>query len=86
MANILQRATSDAANDFKLALLENKGAQREAIYKDLDFIIEKLTFEITEIMPKTGVLGTHKKAFAYSLVQPGRTFPSTYFWSVEKVS
>lgn len=50
MTNILKRATSDYSNDFKVALLEERGSLKEAIFKDLDFIVEKLTFEITEIM------------------------------------
>jgi len=32
--------------------------------------------------PKTGVLGTHKKAVIFEMLQAGKFFPEGYFWEV----
>ena len=32
--------------------------------------------------PQTGVLGTHKKAVVFEMVQNGKEFPDGYFWEV----
>lgn len=38
------------------------------------------------LQPKTGVLGTHKKAGVFEMIMSGRRYPDGYFWKVEMVS
>ncbi|XP_013384150.1 relA-associated inhibitor [Lingula anatina] len=52
--------------------------------QELTYIVENLTYHITEIMPATGVLGTHKKAAIFELIKEGKEFPAGYFWQMER--
>ncbi len=36
--------------------------------------------------PRSGVLGTHRKAAVFELIKNGQRFPDGYFWQVELVS
>ncbi|XP_067686740.1 uncharacterized protein [Haliotis asinina] len=49
----------------------------------LAYVVENLTYHITEIMPRSGVLGTHRKAAVFELIKNGQRFPDGYFWQVE---
>ncbi|BFZ22423.1 hypothetical protein BsWGS_25462 [Bradybaena similaris] len=49
----------------------------------LQYVIENLVYHMTEIMPKTGVLGTHKKAAVFEMIKNGKRFPDGYFWQIE---
>nr|KAG5698723.1 hypothetical protein BaRGS_008497 [Batillaria attramentaria] len=52
-------------------------------YQILQYVMENLVYHITEIMPKTGVLGTHKKAAVFEMIKNGKRFPDGYFWQIE---
>ncbi|XP_071103757.1 uncharacterized protein [Haliotis cracherodii] len=49
----------------------------------LAYVVENLIYHITEIMPRSGVLGTHRKAAVFELIKNGQRFPDGYFWQVE---
>ncbi|XP_025083797.1 uncharacterized protein LOC112557888 isoform X2 [Pomacea canaliculata] len=53
------------------------------LFQILQYVMENLIYHITEIMPKTGVLGTHKKAAVFELIKNGKRFPDGYFWQIE---
>ncbi|XP_070535954.1 uncharacterized protein [Ptychodera flava] len=62
---------------------ETSAADEKQIIQELTYIIENLSYQLTEIMPAAGVLGTHKKAAVYEMIQEGVQFPSGYFYGVE---
>ncbi|XP_055901593.1 uncharacterized protein LOC106052884 isoform X4 [Biomphalaria glabrata] len=56
---------------------------RGQLIQILQYVIENLIYHMTEIMPKTGVLGTHKKAAVFEMIKSGKRFPDGYFWQIE---
>ncbi|KAL8594697.1 hypothetical protein ACOMHN_052429 [Nucella lapillus] len=52
-------------------------------YQVLQYVMENFIYHMTEIMPKSGVLGTHKKAAVFELIKNGKRFPDGYFWQIE---
>ncbi|KAK3579278.1 hypothetical protein CHS0354_033356 [Potamilus streckersoni] len=60
------------------------GTREESVLiQELQYVVENLIYHITEIMPSTGVLGTHKKSAVFELIRSGKRFPDGYFWQVE---
>ncbi|KAH3701074.1 hypothetical protein DPMN_076058 [Dreissena polymorpha] len=60
------------------------GAKDESVLiQELQYVIENVIYHITEIMPTTGVLGTHRKSAVFELIRSGKRFPDGYFWQVE---
>ncbi|KAL3837146.1 hypothetical protein ACJMK2_022524 [Sinanodonta woodiana] len=60
------------------------GTREESVLiQELQYVVENLVYHITEIMPSTGVLGTHKKSAVFELIRSGKRFPDGYFWQVE---
>uniref|UniRef100_K1PKF8 Uncharacterized protein n=1 Tax=Magallana gigas TaxID=29159 RepID=K1PKF8_MAGGI len=55
----------------------------QTMIQELQYIVENLVYHITEIMPSTGVLGTHRKSAVFELIRNGKRFPDGYFWQVE---
>ncbi|XP_078661262.1 uncharacterized protein LOC144905460 isoform X4 [Branchiostoma floridae x Branchiostoma belcheri] len=74
--------TIDTKRDARGSVVEFVDS-RQAI-PQVCYIIENLTYNITEIMPDKGVLGTNKKASIFHLVQDRKTFPKGYFWQLER--
>ncbi|XP_062602340.1 uncharacterized protein LOC134264056 isoform X2 [Saccostrea cucullata] len=66
-------------------LVRGRTGEREGqtMIQELQYIVENLIYHITEIMPSTGVLGTHRKSAVYELIRNGKRFPDGYFWQVE---
>ncbi|KAL5010441.1 hypothetical protein ScPMuIL_012746 [Solemya velum] len=56
---------------------------RATIIQELKYLLENIIYHITEIMPSSGVLGTHRKSAVYELIRSGKRFPDGYFWTVE---
>ncbi|XP_076456024.1 uncharacterized protein LOC143290459 isoform X2 [Babylonia areolata] len=56
---------------------------RVRMYQTLQYVMENFIYHMTEIMPKTGVLGTHKKAAVFEMIKSGKRFPDGYFWQIE---
>ncbi|XP_059144578.1 uncharacterized protein LOC131931750 [Physella acuta] len=56
---------------------------RGQLIQILQYVIENLIYHMTEIMPKAGVLGTHKKAAVFEMIKSGKRFPDGYFWQIE---
>lgn len=60
------------------------GVREEAVLiQEMQYVIENIIYHITEIMPSTGVLGTHRKSACFELIRSGKRFPDGYFWQVE---
>ncbi|GFR74848.1 histone-lysine N-methyltransferase 2B-like [Elysia marginata] len=53
------------------------------LFQILQYVIENIIYHMTEIMPKSGVLGTHKKAAVFELIKSNKRFPDGYFWQIE---
>ncbi|XP_050404725.1 uncharacterized protein LOC126820659 isoform X2 [Patella vulgata] len=78
-------------NAYNLSLLVNdrRGriglAQRDqaAMLQVLQYVMENFTYHMTEIMPATGVLGTHRKAAVFEMIKNNKRFPDGYFWQIE---
>lgn len=66
-------------------LLRGRVGDREGqlMIQELQYFVENLIYHITEIMPSTGVLGTHRKSAVYELIKNGKRFPDGYFWQIE---
>ncbi|KAK7092295.1 hypothetical protein V1264_008064 [Littorina saxatilis] len=56
---------------------------RVKMFQVMQYVMENLIYHITEIMPKTGVLGTHKKSAVFEMIKNGKRFPDGYFWQIE---
>ncbi|CAL1529135.1 unnamed protein product [Lymnaea stagnalis] len=56
---------------------------RAQLIQVLQYVIENLIYHMTEIMPKTGVLGTHNKSAVFEMIKSGKRFPDGYFWQIE---
>ncbi|ELU01749.1 hypothetical protein CAPTEDRAFT_222017 [Capitella teleta] len=82
---MLQQITVDSSRDLS-APTSNlaSNSEKDKAIEDLAVILENVVYEMTEIMPATGVLGTHKKAFIYLLTRSGNIFPKGYLWQIEK--
>lgn len=60
------------------------GVKEEAVLlQEMQYVIENLIYHITEIMPSTGVLGTHRKSAVFELIRSNKRFPDGYFWQCE---
>ncbi|XP_060572416.1 uncharacterized protein LOC132730491 isoform X2 [Ruditapes philippinarum] len=59
------------------------GREESVLVQELQYVIENIIYHITEIMPSTGVLGTHRKSAVFELIKSGKRFPNGYFWQVE---
>ncbi|GFN89700.1 histone-lysine N-methyltransferase 2b-like [Plakobranchus ocellatus] len=59
------------------------GDENAGLFQILQYVIENIIYHMTEIMPKTGVLGTHKKAAVFELIKSNKRFPDGYFWQIE---
>ncbi|WAR05537.1 hypothetical protein MAR_020906 [Mya arenaria] len=59
------------------------GKEESVLIQELQYVLENLVYHITEIMPSTGVLGTHRKSAVFELIRSGKRFPDGYFWQVE---
>ncbi|KAK3787634.1 hypothetical protein RRG08_031867 [Elysia crispata] len=57
--------------------------ENAGLFQILQYVIENVIYHMTEIMPKTGVLGTHKKAAVFELIKSNKRFPDGYFWQIE---
>ncbi|XP_077993862.1 uncharacterized protein LOC144447659 [Glandiceps talaboti] len=80
--NEVLRDVLDTSVDYYITSATS-AADEKQIIQELTYVIENLSFQITEIMPTAGVLGTHKKAAVYEMVQEGVQFPSGYFYGAE---
>ncbi|XP_012944993.1 uncharacterized protein LOC101861997 [Aplysia californica] len=78
LSQLLYRPTREEARGDR-----GKGDPRPQLFQILQYVIENLVYHMTEIMPKTGVLGTHKKAAVYEMIKTGKRFPDGYFWQIE---
>ncbi|XP_078334665.1 uncharacterized protein LOC111118371 isoform X3 [Crassostrea virginica] len=81
---VLADAINPKAYDLS-NLVRGKVGDREGqtMVQELQYIVENLVYHITEIMPSTGVLGTHRKSAVFELIRNGKRFPDGYFWQVE---
>ncbi|XP_061173974.1 uncharacterized protein LOC133183052 isoform X2 [Saccostrea echinata] len=81
---VLADAINPKAYDLS-NLVRGRTGEREGqtMIQELQYIVENLIYHITEIMPSTGVLGTHRKSAVYELIKNGKRFPDGYFWQVE---
>lgn len=74
-------------NCYDLAALVHGGQidtkEESVLIQELQYVVENLVYHITEIMPSTGVLGTHRKSAVFELIRSGKRFPDGYFWQVE---
>ncbi|KAL4229214.1 hypothetical protein ACF0H5_012253 [Mactra antiquata] len=74
-------------NCYDLALLVHGGfkdsKEESVLIQELQYVVENVIYHITEIMPGTGVLGTHRKSAVYELIRNGKRFPEGYFWQCE---
>ncbi|XP_067933391.1 uncharacterized protein [Watersipora subatra] len=77
---LLRDIISPGATDLKLAFKENQNS----VLQELVYITENILFHMTDIMPKTGVLGTHRKAVVFEMLLEGKVYPNGYFWEIEK--
>ncbi|XP_052093549.1 uncharacterized protein LOC127729721 isoform X1 [Mytilus californianus] len=80
LADIISPKAYDLTN-----LLRGRTNERETqvMIQELQYVVENLVYHMTEIMPSTGVLGTHRKSAVYELIKDGKRFPDGYFWQVE---
>lgn len=80
LADIISPKAYDLTN-----LLRGRTNERETqvMIQELQYVVENLIYHMTEIMPSTGVLGTHRKSAVYELIRDGKRFPDGYFWQVE---
>ncbi|XP_064644803.1 uncharacterized protein LOC135498463 isoform X3 [Lineus longissimus] len=82
---ILRDGIAVGAPDMTTLVENPKGVPKsDEMYKELTYIVENTVFNITEIMPTSGVLGTHRKAVVYEMLKNGKKFPKGYFWQIEK--
>ncbi|XP_048781062.1 uncharacterized protein LOC125683673 isoform X5 [Ostrea edulis] len=81
---VLADAINPKAYDLS-NLVRGRTGDREGqtMIQELQYIVENLVYHITEIMPSTGVLGTHRKSAVFELIKNGKRFPDGYFWQVE---
>lgn len=80
LADVISPKAYDLTN-----LLRGRTNERETqvMIQELQYVVENLIYHMTEIMPSTGVLGTHRKSAVYELIKDGKRFPDGYFWQVE---
>ncbi|XP_064598177.1 LOW QUALITY PROTEIN: uncharacterized protein LOC135464640 [Liolophura sinensis] len=80
----IQGLISNNALDLTQLVRPRTGGNPEKVLLDeFQYVVEQIVFHITEIMPKTGVLGTHKKAGVFEMIMSGKRYPDGYFWKVE---
>ncbi|KAK3106313.1 hypothetical protein FSP39_017496 [Pinctada imbricata] len=80
LADVINPNAYDLSN-----LLRGRTGEKETqvMLQELQYVVENLIYHITEIMPSTGVLGTHRKSAVYELIKNGKRFPDGYFWQCE---
>ncbi|PAA58205.1 hypothetical protein BOX15_Mlig022147g2 [Macrostomum lignano] len=51
---------------------------------ELSYCIENTVFQITDIMPSSGILGTHRKSGIFEMMRTGNLYPRGYFYDMER--
>ncbi|XP_060070985.1 uncharacterized protein LOC132550904 [Ylistrum balloti] len=81
---VLADVVSPQAYDLTNLLRDRSGDKETSVMlQELQYVVENLIYHITEIMPSSGVLGTHRKSAVFELVRNGKRFPDGYFWQAE---
>ncbi|XP_069120155.1 uncharacterized protein [Argopecten irradians] len=81
---VLADVVSPQAYDLTNLLRDRAGdKETNVMLQELQYVVENLVYHITEIMPSSGVLGTHRKSAVFELVRNGKRFPDGYFWQAE---
>ncbi|XP_021347520.1 uncharacterized protein LOC110446614 isoform X2 [Mizuhopecten yessoensis] len=81
---VLADVVSPQAYDLTNLLRDRSGdKETNVMLQELQYVVENLVYHITEIMPSSGVLGTHRKSAVFELVRNGKRFPDGYFWQAE---
>ena len=71
-----------AADAIDLRVAFQRGS--DAALKEMKYLIENITFHITDIQPTTGAMGTQKKGMLQKLIMEGQLFPPNDLWQMER--
>ncbi|KAK2144873.1 hypothetical protein LSH36_723g01017 [Paralvinella palmiformis] len=84
IGRILRDFGEDGARDLVDSVNSDRNSIRTKAIGDIDYIIENVIYEMTDIMPLDGVLGTHRKAHVVDMCRESMLYPRGYLWQIEK--